>query len=204
MLWNEIISSMRIRVNHRLRIAKVALAMFLLAVPGVRAQAQSFSVATDLLSYANLATINGEISYSVSQHWTTSVGFKYNPFTFRVGEDKRMVNNRQRTVSLGGRYWLWHVYSGWWMSAKLQYQEYNKGGWKNPETKEGDRYGVGLSSGYSYMIASWLNLELSAGVWAGRDNYRIYDCPKCGVTLEDGSAFFVLPHDIMLSLSFVF
>lgn len=170
----------------------------------IKLPAQDLSLSTDVLSYVDLVTVNGEMSYSLAQHWSANIGFRYNPFTFKMGEDSRTVNNRQRTISIGGRYWFWHVYSGWWLSAKAQYQEYNKGGWRSPETREGDRYGLGLAAGYSYMLTSWLNLEFSAGLWGGRDIFRVYDCPQCGVTVDEGEKYFVLPHDITLALSFIF
>lgn len=167
-------------------------------------EAQEFAVSSNVFQYANLLTLNAEASISVSRHFSIDAGVLYNPFRFRLGEDKHSVNNRQRAFYGGVRYWPWHVYSGWWLSAKAKYQEYNKGGFRGPETREGDRAGAGLSFGYTYMLTSFLNLEMGAGFWSGMDSYRIYSCPMCGDTLKKGKKVFILPDNFMLALSFIF
>ena len=86
----------------------------------------------------------------------------------------------------------------------MQYQEYNVGTYKTENTSEGDRYGSGLTGGYTYMLNPHLNLEFGLGVWAGYDNYVRYECPRCGRIVEEGSGFFVLPNDLILSVSYVF
>lgn len=169
-----------------------------------RAGAQQIALSTELSGYADYGTMSAEISCSVSRHWSASAGVRYNPFLYGGGEDGSGVSNRQRAFSAGGRYWLWHVYSGWWFGGKLQYQEYNRGGISSPRTREGDRIGAGLAAGFTYMISKHFNLEVSAGAWGGYDSYRVYDCPVCGLTVEDGQGFFILPHDLALSLSYLF
>ncbi len=183
---------------------KIMAAALVAMTVSVTASAQRTSVSTDLLGYADSGTLNGEISCSVSRHWSVTTGFRFNPFTFRKGEDNHLVSNRQRTVAAGARYWPWHVYSGWWLSGKAKWQEYNRGGIRSLKTREGDRFGAGVAVGYTYMLASFMNVELSAGAWGGMDVYSVYECPECGVTLESGRKFYVLPHDITLALSFVF
>lgn len=175
-----------------------------LFVPAV-ASAQKLAVSTDMLGYADFVTLNGEVSYSLSRHWSANAGFRYNPFTFQSGaEDAHLISNRQRTFSAGARYWPWHVFSGWWVSGKVQYQEYNRGGIRHLETREGDRYGAGAAAGFTYMVSRWMNLEFSLGAWAGKDDHTVFECPQCGARVEQGESFFVLPNDIMLALSFVF
>lgn len=100
--------------------------------------------------------------------------------------------------------WPWHTWSGWWFAGKGKYQEYNFGGLVSPETKEGDRVGLGLYAGYTHMLGPHFNLEFGLGAWAGMDFYRKYSCQVCGVTLEDDEKPFVLPDDIMISLVYVF
>ncbi len=108
----------------------------------VMADAQRFSVSTNALEFANLGTINAELSYAPGQRWSINIGAKYNPFTFWDGEPEAQFQNRQRTIWFGARYWPWHVYSDWWIGLKTQAQEYNVGGILSPRTEEGDRYGV--------------------------------------------------------------
>lgn len=85
-----------------------------------------------------------------------------------------------------------------------QYQEYNRGGIKSPETTEGDRIGAGLSGGYTYMIGKHFNLEVGVGVWGGHDRYIKYACPTCGRVQDEGDKYFVMLSDILLSFAYVF
>lgn len=169
---------------------------------GANAKAQNIALSTNVAGYAFLGTMNMEASYGVAQHWSLNAGVKYNPFTF--GQEETRIQARQQTYALGARFWPWHIYSGWWVAGKVQYQEYNVGTYKTENTSEGDRYGSGLTGGYTYMLNPHLNLEFGLGVWAGYDNYVRYECPRCGRIVEEGSGFFVLPNDLILSVSYVF
>ena len=156
----------------------------LLVAASLTSFAQKYSVGTNVLDYLNLATINAEGSFAVSRHWSLTAGAKYNPFTFeKKGEP---MTGRQQVYSLGARWWPWNVYSGWWLGAKGQYQEYNRG------------------AGFSYMVHPHVNIDLGAGVWGGYDVYTRYTCPVCGFTKESGERWFILPNDIILSLIYVF
>lgn len=166
-------------------------------------KAQKMSISTDILGYANLGTISMDASYAVSRRWSILAGARYNPFTFRKGDDGQF-QNRQRSYSVGARMWPWHTWSGWWFAGKLRYQEYNRGGFESPHTEEGDRFGTGFYSGYTYMLSSHLNLEVGMGIWTGMSIYKLYSCPDCGITLEEGSRYFIMPDDIMISLVYVF
>lgn len=169
----------------------------------VPAFAQRYAVSTNLVQYANYGTLNAEASMSVSRHWTLSLAGRYNPFSYG-GKDGRSLRNKQRAVAMGGRWWPWHVYSGWWTGPKLQAQEYNRGGIRSDETQEGYRYGLSLTGGYSYMIGSHLDIEFGLGFWAGWDRYRRYDCPVCGLTVEEGGKAFLLPDDVVIALTYIF
>jgi hypothetical protein len=94
--------------------------------------------------------------------------------------------------------------SGWWFAGKARYQEYNSGGIVSREAEEGDRVGLGLYSGYTYMLSKHLNLEFGLGLWGGTSWYRRYSCSYCGLTLERGRKWFLLPDDLMISLAYVF
>lgn len=168
-------------------------------------RAQDLSLSTNILGYVNLGTMNMEASWGFSRHWSANVGLRYNPFTFpgREGVADRM-QARQRTVAVGGRFWPWHIHSGWWLAGKAQYQEYNIGGLTEAETSEGDRIGGGLTGGYTYMLTPRFNLEVGAGVWAGYETYTTYACPECGRVTDRGDRPFVLPNEILLGLVYVF
>lgn len=178
--------------------------MFLLLTTmfSVSLHSQEVSLSTNLADYANRGTLNLEASWGFARHWSVEAGVKYNPFSFGEGDDQSQ--KRQRSIYAGAKYWPWHIYSGWWLSGDMRYQEYNEGGLSSPETVEGDRVGASVHGGYSYMVSQHFNLNLGAGVWAGRDVYRIYACPVCGRMLDSGSGFFALPSDIILSLAYIF
>lgn len=175
-------------------------AALLLSLAVVSARAQRFSVATNLADYANFCTLNLDVSYALSRHWSLTAGAKYNPFSYRSGE----LINKQRTFSLGARWWPWHIYSGFWIASKAQYMEYSHGGIRSPQTQEGDAYGLGLAGGYSYMLGPHLNVEAGLGFWGGWRKYTVYACPRCGTTRERGSRAFIMPNDIVISIAYVF
>ena len=185
-------------MGTRIRILLLALLAFAPA-----AHSQTVSVSTDLLGYADRLTLNGAASVALSRRWTANLELRYNPFSFKA-EEGNVTQTKQRSAYLGGRFWPWHVYSGWWMGAGLRLQEYSRSPRHSPETTEGLRMGAGFAGGYSYMLTTWLNLELAAGLWAGWDRYRQYDCPRCGAVVEEGERPFLLPYGTMLNLSVIF
>ena len=166
--------------------------------------AQSMSVSTNLLDCAALCTFNVECSYAVAQHWSLVASAKYNPFTFHKGDPGRQFQYRQQSYALGARFWLWHSFSGWWFAGKTRYQEYNHGGIISNLAEEGDRAGLSLSAGYTYMLSRRFNLEFGVGAWGGISWYQKYSCPVCGLTVDTGRKWFLLPDDVMISLAYVF
>ncbi|MCQ2115430.1 MAG: DUF3575 domain-containing protein [Bacteroidales bacterium] len=164
--------------------------------------AQQWAVTTNLAALADLGTLNVEAAYSPAQHWTLDAGVKYNPFTYGRGEGQ--FQQRHQTWWAGARWWPWHSYAGWWLSGKVQYQEYNFGGIFSDRTEEGDKAGFGVTAGYTYMLTSHLNMEFGLGLWGGYKWYAVYACPKCGMKLDSGSKPFVLPNDLMIAISYVF
>ena len=165
-------------------------------------RAQSASVSTNVVGYADFLTINAEASYGVARHWSIDAGFMYNPWTFK--SEWGGARNERRTVYAGTRYWPWNVYSGWWIGAKAQWEEYSRGGISSPQTEEGDAYGVGASAGYSLMLHRNLNLDFGLGLWGGYKKYTVYRCPSCGKIDESGAKAFIMPSDVSVSLMFTF
>lgn len=178
--------------------------LLILLLISTAVHAQKYSVSTDALDYAALGTLNIDGSYAFSRHFSLVAGLRYNPFTYNRGDPETQFQLRQFSVAAGVRYWPWHIWSGWWFASKLRYQEYNTGGVLSPETSEGDRYGAGLYSGYTYMISPHFNIEFGLGLWAGVDYYKVYSCPMCGLTTDSGRKAFLLPDDFMVSLVYVF
>ncbi len=158
------------------------------------ASAQGVSISTNVVDYAESGGANVEAAYGVTRHWSLNAGMKYDS-----GGDVR-----QQLYSFGGRFWPWYTYSGWWLGAKMQYQEFNRRVDWGERATEGDRYGAGFAGGYSRMLSKHLNVDLGLGVWAGKVKYVTYACATCGRRVDSGTKYFLLPNDIMIALSFIF
>jgi len=164
--------------------------------------AQNVALTTNVLDYVEFGTLNLEASCGIARQWSLSAGVKYNPFSFGSGNGAFV--DRQRSVDAGARFWPWHIYSGWWLSGKAKWQEFSRGGLVSRQSVEGDRYGAGLGGGYSFMLNTHLNLDIGLGLWGGYEKYVAYECLNCGRIIDGGEKFFVLPNDIMLTLSYIF
>ena len=164
--------------------------------------AQNYALTTNVLDYVNLGTLNLEASCGIARRWTLTAGVKYNPFSY--GEGRGEFADRQRSLDAGARFWPWHIYSGWWLAGKMKWQEYNKGGFKSLQATEGDRLGGSLAAGYTFMLNTHLNLDLGLGLWGGYDKYVAYECLRCGKIVGEGEKFFILPNDILLTISYIF
>ena len=185
------------------KMKKILSFLIILLATGVAASAQQWSVGTNLLGYANMGTLNLEASAAVARHLTVVGSAQFNPWTFNKGLENQK-QNRSQSYGLGVRWWPWYVYSGWWMSFKGKYEEYNRGGWKSPVTEEGDAWGASLGLGYTLMLKDYLNLEFGAGLWGGRKSFTRYACPSCGRITEQGNGWFIMPSDVMVSIVFIF
>ncbi|MBR5925551.1 MAG: DUF3575 domain-containing protein, partial [Bacteroidales bacterium] len=97
-----------------------------------------------------------------------------------------------------------NVYSGWWVGAKAQYQEYNHGGIITKTAEEGDAFGAALAGGYSLMLKEHWNLDFGLGVWGGCTKYRKFAYPENGKITEEGHKWFFLPNEVILSLVYIF
>lgn len=185
-------------MNHKIRIALAVKLALVLAIPAFgQAPVETkgiveYALSTNVADYADLGTLNVEASLGFNRHWSVNAGARYNPFE---------LGSKQRAFALGARYWPWYVFSGWWLSGQAQYQEYSV---IDSETSEGDRYGGGLSGGYSRMLTEHLNLDIGFGLWAGYEVYSVYACERCGRLTDSGTKFFFRTNDIILALTYVF
>ena len=205
-----------------------SIAILLLGIPllllSMTAGAQQFSVSTNLAGWADFGTANLEAGTAVARHISLHAGFRYNPWTFRpttseaidalvsrpvpaaIDEFERQdqLQNRKRAFNAGIRWWPWHIYSGWWLGARGQWMEYNRGGIFSRSTEEGEAVGAGLSAGYTRMLHRNWNIEFGLGVWGGTTRYTTYACPSCGTVTDGGKKAFILPDDLMVSLIYIF
>lgn len=177
--------------------------------------AQNLTFSTNMLDWANLGTINGDVTVSVARRWSVGLNAEYNPWTYKFRGDDRWIYNRHRTFGLYGEWWPWYVNAGWALQFGAQYKEYAAGGFpffkhdygerfgRIPLVEEGDAVGGGLAVKYSLLLSKNWSLEFSAGAWAGWKWYTRYRCPNCGRRLEQGEGFFVAPYDVAVKFVFV-
>lgn len=169
----------------------------------IHCNAQRWSVSTNLIDWAALGTVNVEGSVAVSRHWSVDAEWSYNPWTYKDGRPDQF-QNRSLTGSLGTRWWPWHVFAGWWVSGSAQYQVYNRGGLLSDTAEEADAYGVGAGFGYALLIGEHINFDFGIGLWGGRKDYVTYQCTNCGRITDSGTKWFLMPDDIMVSITFIF
>lgn len=167
-------------------------------------RAQQWSVSTNAVDWLNFGTLNAEASAAVAQHISINASARYNPWTFNANDPATQLQNREQTYRLGIRWWPWHIYSGWWVSAAGQYQEYNRGGILSRKTEEGDAFGLALSAGYTLMVHRFVNLEFGAGLWGGQTAYTTFACPSCGRITGSGRKWFLRPNDLTVAVAFIF
>lgn len=150
------------------------------------------ALSTNLYDIADGATMNMDASVGVSRHWTVGAGARYNPYS---------GTNRQRSFTLGAKYWLWYMYTGWWVSGNAKYDEYST---LADKLQEGDRYGASFMGGYSRMLGKHFNLDVGFGFWGGYETFKVYGCQTCARIIEQGEKYFLAPDRIMLSISYIF
>ncbi|MBQ9713306.1 MAG: DUF3575 domain-containing protein, partial [Bacteroidales bacterium] len=107
----------------------------------VTAGAQRFSVSTNVPDWAFLGTANVKGEVAISNNWSLETGLRYNPWTWREGDPDRQMEDRKVTLSESVRWWPWTVYTEWWLSGGVQWEQYNRGGIWGRTTEEGDAYG---------------------------------------------------------------
>ena len=183
------------------RIIAIAL---LLTCSLLSAEAQRISVSANLADALLLGTINAGAEYGFSGHWAAGAGFRYNNWNFRCDCDRGAFQDRRRTFYAGPRYWTRDTCAGLWAAARLQVEEYNRGGlFGNPRTEEGDALGIAFGLGFSHRFNRRLRMDAGAFVWAGGTTYSLYAAPRCGRCLvKKGRKGFFRYDSAVIALSY--
>lgn len=168
----------------------LAILLVILVFPS-ECMAQRVSLSANMMELASEGTIGLEASYGAARRLSVGVGASVNP-------------SAQQSYKVSARYWPWHIYSGWWLSGAVKYQEYNANAYSSIPFSEGDKVGASVSGGYSRMLTPHLNLDFGLGLWYGRDYYTTYSCRKCGRIVERGARTFLKPSDFAVALSWIF
>ena len=167
------------------------------------AQTQVF-VGVNLADILALGTLNIEAGAEVTSHISLNASARFNPWTFREGDPDTQAQYRHQTYSAGLRWWPSQVFSGWWLGASGQYQQYNRGGFIDRTTEEGDAWGATLGAGYALPLRGNLLLDFGASLFGGYSLYTTYACPLCGRETDSGTKWFVLPNSLIASLVWLF
>lgn len=82
--------------NVSLRVA--ASLVLALCLDLFQASAQNASVSTDMVSYANFATLNLEASVPMARHWSVNASVKYNPLSLTLEKGVKMHATSSRLM----------------------------------------------------------------------------------------------------------
>lgn len=162
------------------------------AAPLAAQEYNKVALSTNVADYVQGGGMNIDASVGVSQHWSLVASARYNPYS---------QDSRQRSFSVGTRYWPWYLYAGWWISADATYQEYSQTG---DFLREGDKFGASLWLGFSRLLSKHFNLDAGWGLWGGYESYKVYGCETCSRIREEGDNYFLAPNRIILSISYIF
>lgn len=180
--------------------------IILIAGTATAARAQRISIEGNLADAALLGTMNAKAGIRMSEHWALGAGFRYNPWSFREDSDPRAFQDRRRTFYAGPERRPADSCGGIWMAARLQYEEYNRGGlFGRPATEEGEAWGLSFGGGYSFRLRQNLRLDTGLLFWGGVTDYVSYARPRCGRCLTaDGCKGFLRYDGAVISLVYNF
>lgn len=161
-------------------------------------KAQNYYVATNLIDYLYLITLNAEAGVNVDAQWSLYLKGKYNPFSFDFG---KRIQHKQATVAVGAKYWFWYHNSGWFVNSHIGYSRFNMGGIVDRYGYQGNAYGLTLGGGYALILTKRLNLDFGLGFTVGYSSYSKYMCPTCGKFIEKQKKIYVAPSNLLVQLS---
>lgn len=168
-----------------------------------------WSVGVNLGDAVQFGTISANAQFAVSRHWSVEIWAKYNNWSWNNDLAQERLRQAQMSVSAGTRYWFWNAYSGWWLGARAQWQEYSKGGLVSDGKEEGDAFGAVIGAGYSLMLGRRWNLDFGLTAWGGAKKFVYYEsagerCPTCGKSTDEGVRGFFLPSEAIIAVQYVF
>ena len=179
-------------------------------------RAQSFSVSTNIVDWADFGTMNVEAGLPLSKHFSLHAQARVNPWQFGLKEgdasyedivdiDKAGFIKKKTAIGASVRYWPWYVFSGFWVKGKVQFCAYDKGGkFLGQERRIGDAIGGGIGLGYTWMLNANWNIEVGVTGWAGMTSEAIREniiTPK--VTDPEWKKFIQL-DEVIVAFVYVF
>lgn len=129
------------------------------------AAAQIFAVRADALAaLTGTLHLGGEVS--VADKWSVEASGYWNP----VKTSSLSMNFH--AVQIGGRYWLYESFVGYFVGGQLSYVDYDLG--SRTKRYDGRAYGIGISYGYAWMLSKrwFVTVEAGVGLYRTTDTRR--------------------------------
>ncbi len=181
---------------------RILTTLLLAACSAVTAHAQKITIETNLADAALLGTISAKAALRTGDRWSIGAGVRYNGWSFRPDDDPRAFQDRRRTFYAGPEWRPADTCGGIWATARLQFEQYNRGGlFGRPATEEGDAFGLSFGGGYSFRLNDRLRLDTGILFWGGVKKYADYARPRCGRCLvKDGCKGFLKYDAAVISI----
>lgn len=130
-----------------------------------RAVAQYYGIGVNVAALA-AGTVNASFEAAIAPHWSVDIPLYWNPVKTETLRMKCLA------VQPGVRYWLFEEYAGHFIGGHLAVADYDVGGSKFH--RAGWLAGLGVSYGYSWLLATRWNfsLEIGAGIFYMQDTKR--------------------------------
>lgn len=157
---------------------------------GAVVSAQGLTLKSNLLT-----DVSGSLSlgaeYGLSDKTSLSLMASYNPWEFSDNAKRKYL-----LIQPEYRKWLRGVYNGYFVGFQANYGIYNVGGqlpWYinscdliENNRYQGEIYGVGVTSGYQWILSSRLNLEVAGSIGYLYCTYDKYEREAGTPVLEQG------------------
>lgn len=200
--------------------------VFLSAISFGGLKAQDHAVRVNIPSFL-LGNFNAELSFMVSDNFSIHIQGQAKPFDYKlplpvklfhlnddnIGWSKildfSMIDHTiNYTLQPGVRYWLNGVYNrGFFFGANAIASAYKLGGDKIDKSyRKGYALGGAVSSGYSYELSKFFNIEFEIGVGLYYNKYNKLSGEEDNESFFDGrlSDIRVLPSRLAVSLVYLF
>jgi len=174
---------------------KILFAILILAVLSAKCHAQNFGISSNLTATA-LGCLTLETSVAISARLSLHLPLLWAPFEFKENCKLKLF-----ALQPGVRWWLWHVYSGFFAGSYATYTRFNFGIYSYRH--DGYAGGISLSGGYSRMLSRSWNIEIELGGGLFYTNYDLFKREPCGEYLNSSSGVKLIPSKINLSVVYI-
>lgn len=155
------------------------------------------------LLYLATGSLNAGAEVRLTENWSLALSGGYNPWTF--SNNKKI---KHWAVNPEARYWPSTVFSGHFVGLHALCGEFNAGGVSllglSRERREGSFTGMGFSYGYVMPLTEKWHLEGSVGLGYAYQDYKRFNCVKCGELIGKSHKNYVGPTKIGISLIYGF